>query len=130
MPAGMLTAIASVESHFNPNAVSEAGAQGMFQIMPTTAAALGVANPFDPREAAEGAAKHLARDFQQFGNWNHAIMAYNAGPQRIENYLAGRGKPLKQETVDYLPKVTDAFRRVDLETGRDAGQPPRRAQRG
>lgn len=130
LPAGMLTAIASVESHFNPNAVSEAGAQGMFQIMPTTAAALGVANPFDPREAAEGAAKHLARDFQQFGNWNHAIMAYNAGPQRIENYLAGRGKPLKQETVDYLPKVASAFRRVDLETGRDAGQPPRRAQRG
>jgi soluble lytic murein transglycosylase-like protein len=112
LPAGILTSIASVESDFPPNAVSRAGAQGMFQIMPRTAQALGVSDPFNPTEAAVGAAKHLARDYRTFGNWNHAVMAYNAGPHRIEEYLAGRGKPLKQETLDYLPKVADAFRRV------------------
>ncbi|HYN79424.1 MAG TPA: lytic transglycosylase domain-containing protein [Lamprocystis sp. (in: g-proteobacteria)] len=113
LPSGLLTAIAYVESTFNLGAVSPKGAQGMFQIMPKTAAELGVANPFDPVEAAEGAAMHLARDFRTFGNWDHAVMAYNAGPHRIQDYLAGAGRPLKQETLDYLPKVEAAFRRVN-----------------
>jgi conjugal transfer mating pair stabilization protein TraG len=116
LPTGLLTAIASVESDFNPKAVSPVGAQGMFQLMPKTAKALGISNPFDPVEAAEGAAQHLARDYRTFGNWNHAVMAYNAGPHRIATYLAGRGKPLKQETLDYLPKVSAAFRRVGRAT--------------
>jgi conjugal transfer mating pair stabilization protein TraG len=113
LPSGLLTAIAYVESGFNLGAVSRAGAQGMFQIMPETAAELGVANPFDPVEGAEGAAMHLARDFRTFGNWEHAVMAYNAGPRRIAEYLAGNGPPLKQETLDYLPKVEAALRRVN-----------------
>ncbi|WP_295385987.1 conjugal transfer protein TraG N-terminal domain-containing protein [uncultured Thiodictyon sp.] len=113
LPAGMLTAVASVESQFRANAVSGAGAQGMFQITPDTAKTFGVSNPFDPREAAVGAAKKLASDYQKFGNWNYAVMAYNAGTQRIEDYLAGQGKPLKQETIDYLPKTVEAFRRVN-----------------
>ncbi len=116
LPPGMLTAVASVESNFNSNAVSSAGAQGMFGIMPGTAKDLGVANPFDPREAAEGAASKLAADYEKFGNWNHAVMAYNAGPHRIEEALAGRGKPLKQETLDYLPKVANAFQQVNRGT--------------
>uniref|UniRef100_UPI0025FD6471 peptidoglycan DD-metalloendopeptidase family protein n=1 Tax=uncultured Thiodictyon sp. TaxID=1846217 RepID=UPI0025FD6471 len=113
LPPGMLTALASVESHFNPTAVSDAGAQGMFQITPATAADYHVSNPFDPREAAEGAATKLATDYGKFGNWEHAVLAYNAGTDRIDDYLAGRGKPLKQETVDYLPKVLHAFQHVD-----------------
>ncbi|WP_367116319.1 peptidoglycan DD-metalloendopeptidase family protein [uncultured Lamprocystis sp.] len=113
LPAGLLTAVASVESHFNPNAVSDTGAQGMFQITPATAADYGVANPFDPRDAAEGAARKLATDYGKFGNWEHAVLAYNAGAHRIDDYLAGRGQPLKQETVDYLPKVLSAFQRVN-----------------
>jgi murein DD-endopeptidase MepM/ murein hydrolase activator NlpD len=113
LPPGLLTAVASVESHFNPNAMSDAGAQGMFQITPATAADYDVANPFDPRDAAEGAARKLAADFRRFGNWEHAVLAYNAGADRIDDYLAGRGKPLKQETVAYLPKVLDAFQHVD-----------------
>ena len=40
------------------------------------------------------------------------MLAYNAGAHRIDDYLAGRGRPLKQETVDYLPRVLDAFQRV------------------
>ncbi len=85
----------------------------MFQITPATAADYHVSNPFDPREAAEGAATKLATDYGKFGNWEHAVLAYNAGTDRIDEYLAGRGKPLKQETVDYLPKVLHAFQHVD-----------------
>ncbi len=113
LPSGLLTAIAFVESEFDPRAVSPAGALGMFQLMPDTAAALGVRDPFDPDGAADGAARHLARDFRTFGNWESAVMAYNAGPQRIRNYLEGEGPPLAQETLDYLPKVERALRRVD-----------------
>lgn len=101
LPTGLLTAIAWVESHFNPTAVSDAGAQGIFQITPATAADYAVCNPFDPREAAEGAAKKLASDHAKFGSWNHAVMAYNAGTGRLENSLAGQGAPLSQETFDY-----------------------------
>ena len=114
LPAGLLTAIAHTESHFNPNAISGAGAQGMFQIMPKTAKRLNVSDPFDPNEAAEGAAKHLAASHRQFGNWDHAVMAYNAGDNRIQNYLKGEGKPLKQETIEYLPKVANALRRMNV----------------
>jgi hypothetical protein len=55
----------------------------------------------------------LAQSYRQFSNWDHAIMAYNAGDNRIQNYLAGEGPPLKQETIDYLPKVAGALRRVN-----------------
>ena len=112
LPTGLLTAIAHTESRFNPNAVSHAGAQGMFQIMPATASRLGVADPFDPEQGAVGAAKHLAASYARFGNWEHAVMAYNAGDGRIEKFLVGEGKPLKQETIDYLPKVAGALQRV------------------
>ena len=113
LPAGLLTAIAHTESHFNPEAISHAGAQGMFQLMPKTVRSLEVKDPFDPYQGAVGAAKHLAQSYRQFGNWDHAIMAYNAGDNRIRNYLAGEGAPLKQETIDYLPKVAGALRRVN-----------------
>jgi soluble lytic murein transglycosylase-like protein len=109
-----LTAIAHTESRFNPEAISHAGAQGMFQLMPKTARSLEVKDPFDPYQGAVGAAKHLAQSYRQFGNWDHAIMAYNAGDNRIQNYLAGEGPPLKQETIDYLPKVAGALRRVNV----------------
>jgi hypothetical protein len=103
IPQGLLTAIAKVESGFNPNAVSHAGAEGMFQIMPGTQKDLGVGNPWDPYEASIGAAKHLARDYRSFGDWNKAITAYNAGPGNVR-----RGR-LKQESIDYLPKVLGAW---------------------
>jgi hypothetical protein len=103
IPKGLLTAIAKVESGFNPNAVSSAGAEGMFQIMPGTQKDLGVGNPWDPYEASIGAAKHLARDYRSFGDWNKAITAYNAGPGNVR-----RGR-LKQESIDYLPKVLGAW---------------------
>jgi hypothetical protein len=67
-------------STWNPNAVSSAGAQGLGQLMPGTAAGLGVTNPFDPTQNLTGAATYLKQLYNQFGNWTNALQAYNAGP--------------------------------------------------
>lgn len=69
---------------WNPNAVSSAGAQGLGQLMPGTAAGLGVTNPFDPTQNLTGAATYLKQLYNQFGNWTSALQAYNAGPSAFQ----------------------------------------------
>jgi hypothetical protein len=81
--AGLLAAQASKESGFDPNAVSPAGAQGIAQFMPGTAAAYGLRNPFDPAAAIDAQA-HMMRDLlRQFASVPLALAAYNAGPARV-----------------------------------------------
>jgi soluble lytic murein transglycosylase-like protein len=77
--AKVLAAVAKVESSYHPDAVSGAGAQGMMQLMPSTAAGLGV-NPFDPASAVDGAARLLSSLTQRFGSVDQALAAYNIGP--------------------------------------------------
>jgi Transglycosylase SLT domain/SPOR domain len=93
------------ESRFNPHAVSRAGAQGIAQFMPTTAAARGLQNPFDSVQAITKSAE-LLRDLRgQFGNLGLAAAAYNAGPKRVQDWLAGR-RTLPYETQAYIRIVT------------------------
>jgi len=80
VPLNILQAVAQQESSMCPRAVSSAGAQGLMQLMPATAASLGVTNPFDPQQSANGGAQYLAQLFQQYGDWNTALIAYNQGP--------------------------------------------------
>jgi cell wall-associated NlpC family hydrolase len=101
VPASLLAAVAQTESNFNPNAVSGAGAQGMMQFMPGTAAGLGI-NPFDPAQAVNGAAQMLSGLISQFGSVPLALAAYNAGPGAVEQY--GRIPPYA-ETQAYVQKV-------------------------
>src|SRR6185369_11187957 len=75
----LLRAVVQVESGGNPNAVSEVGAQGAAQLMPSTAKSLGVKNPFDPKESIFGAAKLLDENLARYGNPNDAILAYHGG---------------------------------------------------
>lgn len=90
----LLNAIMQVESGGNTNAVSKKGAQGPFQIMPATAQALGVTNPFDLGQARAGAAKYLGQLYQQFGgNADQAIAAYNAGPGAVSQAFGGAASP-------------------------------------
>src|SRR5262245_6151570 len=93
------------ESSFRPHAISSAGALGIAQFMPETASDRGLDNPFDPLQAIPASARLLRDMAQKFGNLSLAAAAYNAGPRRIEEWLAKKG-PLPQETQAYVKTIT------------------------
>ncbi|MBG1231863.1 lytic transglycosylase domain-containing protein [Aestuariivirga litoralis] len=93
------------ESLFDPNVVSDKGAQGIAQFMPGTAAQRGLKNPFDPVEAVKASAAYLSDLKKQFGNIGLAAAAYNAGEKRITDWLADKGG-LPYETRDYVAFIT------------------------
>lgn len=97
----LLAAVAWTESHFQADAVSPAGAIGLMQIMPTTAASLGV-DPRDPVQAIDGAARYLRQAMDQFGDVRLAVAAYNAGPGAVQQH---GGIPPYPETQAYVQKV-------------------------
>ena len=102
----LLAAVAKVESGYRTDAVSPAGAQGLMQLMPSTARGLGVRNSFDPEQAIDGAAKLLARNLREFGSVPLAVAAYNAGGGAVHRY---GGIPPYAETQAYVPKVQKAL---------------------
>jgi hypothetical protein len=93
------------ESRFRSNEVSSAGAQGVAQFMPETAAEVGLDDPFDPVKALPASAKFLRKLRDDFGNLGLAAAAYNAGPGRIQKWLA-RESELPRETRDYVRIIT------------------------
>jgi soluble lytic murein transglycosylase-like protein len=101
------------ESDFNPSAQSSAGASGLTQLMPGTAASLGVADPLNPAESIEGGARYLGQLTAQFGgNTTDALAAYNAGPGAVQQY---GGVPPYAETQSYVTKVlgyAEAYRQT------------------
>src|SRR5580700_8856057 len=105
LPIAFLTRLIWQESSFRPNTISPAGAQGIAQFMPKTADERGLANPFDPEEAIPKSADLLAGLKERFGNLGLAAAAYNAGPARVANWLAGHGN-LPAETRDYVLTIT------------------------
>lgn len=98
----LVDSVVQVESNYNPFAVSRKGAQGLMQLMPSTARRFGVNNTFDPRENIEGGVRYLKFLQDTFQDDRLAIAAYNAGENAVAKY---RGVPPYPETVDYVAKV-------------------------
>jgi hypothetical protein len=105
LPVAFLTRLIWQERNFQSDAVSSAGARGIAQFMPGTGKARGLADPFDPEAAIPKAAALLAELRRQFGNLGLAAAAYNAGPGRVAEFVAGTGD-LPGETQDYVAIVT------------------------
>lgn len=105
IPAPFFARLLWRESRFKPNEVSHAGAQGVAQFMPETAAEVGLDDPFDPMKALPASAKFLRKLRDDFGNLGLAAAAYNAGPGRIQKWLA-RESGLPRETRDYVRIIT------------------------
>lgn len=99
VPPQLALNVAQSESSLDPNAVSSAGAQGLFQLMPATAAQLGVTDPFDPTQNIQAGITYLAQLFQQFGNWADALAAYNWGPGNVAKYGAAAAPASTQNYV-------------------------------
>ena len=105
LPVQFFTRLIWQESRFKPSSVSRAGAQGIAQFMPATARWRKLANPFEPIEAMHEAARFLNELHGEFGNLGLAAAAYNAGPRRVRQWLAGLGH-LPGETRAYVQAVT------------------------
>jgi len=99
----LLRAVIGQESAFRPCAVSAKGAQGLMQLMPETAAELGVANPFDPKQNLDGGARFLKQLLEKYkGDLPQALGAYNAGPKTADE---SGGAPDLQETREYVDAI-------------------------
>jgi soluble lytic murein transglycosylase-like protein len=100
----LVRAVIQVESGFNPRARSRVGAMGLMQLMPDTAADLGVDNPWDPTQNINGGVAYLGSLIREFGDEVLALAAYNAGPGAVNRY--GQQVPPYRETRDYVRKIT------------------------
>src|SRR5262245_49611888 len=105
LPVSFFSNLIWQESRFVFRAVSPAGALGIAQFMPKTAAAIGLTNPFDPLMALPASARLLGTLFQRFGNLGLAAAAYNAGEGRVNNWLSNK-TGLPQETRNYVLAIT------------------------
>ena len=100
----LVRAVVQVESGYNPRAISVKGAMGLMQLMPATAAGLGVTRPFDPEQNIRGGVAYLRQLLDRFeGSEELALAAYNAGPAAVGRY--GNRIPPYRETRDYVRKV-------------------------
>jgi soluble lytic murein transglycosylase-like protein len=109
----LIRAVIQVESGWKPDAVSSKGAQGLMQLMPRTAAMLGVEDAFDPEENIGGGVKYLARLTDKYdGDVEMALAAYNAGPARVD---AAGGAPFS-ETARYVRNVMALYHRYREES--------------
>jgi len=110
----LIRAIITVESNWNYNAVSNKGAMGLMQLMPSTAKDMDVSNPFNPEENIEGGTRYLRFLLDKFNDLPLALAAYNAGPRTVEYY---KGMPTITETERYVKKVLSIYKGKPYNSG-------------
>jgi len=113
-----IATIPVIESEYKIGAISKSGAVGLWQFMPATAKEFGLTDRSNPVESTKAACLYLNSLHEKYNNWELALMAYNAGEPRIDNFLNKKGKPLKFETLNYYPQIM-ALQRIieDITTG-------------
>jgi len=105
--ADLIVSVITAESKFNPKAVSRKNARGLMQLLPETATRLGVKNIFDPQENIEGGTKYLRELLDRYdNNLILTLAAYNAGPQRIDQF---KTVPPYRETISYVRRVQKTY---------------------
>ena len=103
----LVNSVIHAESGFNTHAVSPKGARGLMQLMPNTASQLGVTNAFDPQANVTGGSRYLRELLERYNfDLVKALAAYNAGPQRVEQY---RGVPPFRETRAYVARIVHEY---------------------
>ena len=107
LPPALLKAVIAAESGFDPRALSRAGAQGLMQLMPETASALGVEDPWAPEQNVQGGSGYLRALLDRYGDLTRALAAYNAGPEAVDRY---GGLPPYRETRAYVERVLTYYR--------------------
>lgn len=116
----LIRAVMANESGFDPNATSKTGAQGLMQLMPETAASLGVTNAYDPEQNVWGGARYLRSMLDRFGgDVTKAVAAYNAGPNAVERH---GGVPPYAETQSYVENVLGTYQQY--KNAQQSGAPP------
>lgn len=107
----LIKKVISAESSFRPDVVSNAGAQGLMQLMPSTGKSYGVTNPFDPEQNIDAGVHYLSDMLKRFkGDVTLALAAYNAGPGAVKKY---NGIPPYEETINYIKKILDGAASFD-----------------
>jgi hypothetical protein len=125
LDAQLLAAVAAAESNFDPLAISRKNAQGVMQLLPETSARLAVRNPFDPAQSIDAGARYLKELLDHFhGDVRLALAAYNAGPDRVDQY---GGVPPYRETQDYVAKIIFRVAQQPPQQTRQAAAPQRTA---
>jgi hypothetical protein len=119
LDADLIHCVVAVESNFNPKAVSRKKASGLMQLLPQTAAQYGVKNIFDPEENINAGTRYLKELLAKYRDLTLALAAYNAGPERVDQY--GRRVPPYLETMKYVQRIAKSYAKIKAESTSTGG---------
>jgi len=118
----LIHSVISIESNFDPKAVSRKNARGLMQLMPRTAELMGVKDSFDPAQNIDGGSHYLSDLLKKYGNdLTLALAAYNAGPDSVDKY--GRRVPPYLETMKYVQRIAKTYAKLKADALNPAKSP-------